>query len=153
MRFGHRVAGEDLALQQRAEVALLLRLGAVVGDDLGVAGVGGLAAEDDRRPLGAAEDLVQQRELDLAVAGAAQVGPEVCGPEALVPDLVLQRVDGPAAVVVQRREGQARPDEVQRLDLLPDELVGPVQLLLELGIGLEVPRHCVPLVGVGRIRF
>ena len=65
---GHRVAGEDLAVEQRVEVLLLLLVGAVVGDDLGVAGVGGLAAEDDRGPLRAAQDLVQQRQLELAVA-------------------------------------------------------------------------------------
>ena len=47
---GHRVAGEDLAVEQRLEVALLLLGRAVVGDDLGVAGVGRLAAEHDRRP-------------------------------------------------------------------------------------------------------
>ena len=36
---------------------------------------------------------------------------------------------------------QAGPEQVERLDLLADELVGPVQLRLELGLGLEVPRH------------
>ena len=68
LRLGHRVAGEQLAVEQRLQVALLLLGGAVVGDDLGVAGVGRLAAEDDRRPRRPAEDLVQQRELELAVA-------------------------------------------------------------------------------------
>ena len=47
---GHRVTREDLALQERKEVALLLCFGAVVGDDLGVAGVGRLAAEDRSGP-------------------------------------------------------------------------------------------------------
>ena len=81
VRFGHRVAGEQLAVEQRPQVALLLLVGAVVGDDLGVAGVGGLAAEHDRRPLRAAQDLVEQRELELAVALAAELGPEVGGPQ------------------------------------------------------------------------
>ena len=80
---GHRVAGEDLAVEQRLQVALLLLVGAVVGDDLGVAGVGRLAAEDDRRPLRPAEDLVEQRQLQLAVALAAELGAEVGGPQAL----------------------------------------------------------------------
>src|SRR5256885_4469547 len=57
----HRVRGEALAVQQRLEVARLLLLGAVLGDDLGVAGVGRLAAEDDRRPRGAPDQLVHQR--------------------------------------------------------------------------------------------
>jgi len=38
-------------------------------------------------------------------------------------------------------ELEVREREVQRLALLPHEAVDPVQLLLELGIGLEVPRH------------
>ena len=50
LRLGHRVAGEHLAVEQRLEIAGLLLVGAVVGDDLGVAGVGGLGAEDDGRP-------------------------------------------------------------------------------------------------------
>ena len=49
---GHRVRREDLTVEQRPQVALLLLVGAVVGDDLGVARVGCLAAEDDRTPTG-----------------------------------------------------------------------------------------------------
>ena len=54
---------------------LLLLVGAVVGDDLGVAGVGRLAAEDDRGPADPAQDLVHQRELHLAVALPPSSGP------------------------------------------------------------------------------
>src|SRR5687767_15659984 len=51
--------------------------GAVVGDDLRVAGVGRLAAEHDRGPQRPAEDLVQQGQLQLAVTLPAQLGAEV----------------------------------------------------------------------------
>ncbi len=84
VRLGHRVAGE--ASRRRAAAGGSCSFcsgGAVVGDDLGVAGVGRLAAEHDRRPLRAAEDLVQQRELELAVALAAELGAEVGGPQPL----------------------------------------------------------------------
>jgi AcrR family transcriptional regulator len=53
----------------------------------------------------------------------------------------LQRVDDLAAVLVERREREPGPHEVERLDLLAHERVDPVQLLLELGVGLEVPSH------------
>ena len=153
MRLGHRVAGEHLAVEQRLQVALLLLVGAVVGDDLGVAGVGRLAAEDDRRPLRAAEDLVQQRQLQLAVALAAELGTEVGRPQALGAHLVLERIDDAALAVIERDELLVREEIVERLDLLADELVGPVQLLLVLGIGLEVPRHLRLLADRGRLAF
>ena len=111
VRLGHRVAGEDLAVEQRAQVALLLLGRAVVGDDLGVAGVGRLAAEHDRRPLRPAEDLVEQRQLELAVALAAQLGAEVGGPQLLAPDLFLERVDDLAQLSssgVKTRSGHTR---------------------------------------------
>ena len=45
-------------------------------------------------------------------------------------------------------------DEVERLDLLADELVGPVELRLVVGIGLEVPRHWqTPFRSLARIAF
>ena len=39
-----------------------------------------------------------QRELQLAVALAAELGPEVAGPQALVAHLLLERVDDRAAL-------------------------------------------------------
>jgi len=114
-----------------------------VREDLGVAGVGRLAAEDVRRPHRAAEDLVQERELHLPVARAAELGPEVARPEAVLPDLGLQRigdllVDRVPAVV---RRGGVGKREVERLDLTPHELLRPVELLLKVGLGLEIPGH------------
>ena len=87
VRLGHRVAGEASRRRAAAGGSAPSARGAVVGDDLGVAGVGRLAAEDDRRPRRPAEDLVEQRQLQLAVALAAELGAEVGGPQALVAHL------------------------------------------------------------------
>ena len=102
--------------------------------------VGRLAAEDGGRAAVTAEHLVHQRELDLAEALAAEFGAEVAGPQALVLHLLLQRLDRASGdrvgLVVRVAE-----HEVERLDLLAHELVDPVELFLELRIGLEIPRH------------
>ncbi len=149
MRLGHRVAGEDLAVEERLEIALLLIVGAVVREDLGVAGVGRLAPEDDRRPLRPPEDLVEQRELELSVALAAELRAQVRRPQVVAPHFLLERVEDLAQLLVGRCELQPRKHEVERLDFLADELVGPVQLRLVLGVGLEVPCHGTP---PGRLR-
>ena len=99
------------------------------------------------RPLRAAQDLVEQRQLQLAEALPAQLGPEVGGPQPLAPHLFLQRVDRLTALPFQRHELHVREREVERLDLLADELVHPVELLLVLRIGFEVPRHVQPSLG------
>lgn len=80
VRFGHREAGEYLALQQRGEVLRLLFIGAVLGEDLRVTGIGGLRTENQRRPAGTAENLVQQRQSHLAVSLAAEIWFEVRRP-------------------------------------------------------------------------
>ena len=56
----HREARHDPVVEQRLEVAGLELRRAVVGEDLAVAGVGGLRPEDDRCALRPPEDLVQQ---------------------------------------------------------------------------------------------
>ena len=50
-------------------------------------------------------------------------------------------------------EGLATPHQVERFDLLADEGVHPVELLLELRFGAEVPRHrfAIPLDGPGAV--
>ena len=89
----------------------------------------------------AAEDLVEQRQLHLAVALAAEFGAEVAGPQALVA--------APSAAAAAARPSTSRvglvvrvaEHEVERLDLVAHELVDPVELRLVLGIGLEVPHE------------
>ena len=153
LRLRHRVARPHLLREQRLEVLLLLLLGAVGGEDLHVPGVGCLAAEDRRRRAVRAEDLVQERELELPEAGAADVLVEEDAPEALLLDLVLQPVDE----AVDGRRTADRPTgggerERQRLDLLAAELLDPVELLLEFEIGREVPGHEVPPRVCGALR-
>jgi len=63
------------------------------------------------------------------------------GPHLLAAHLVLQRIDDSPPRLVQWREREPRPHAVERLDLVAHERIGPVQLLLELGLGLEIPRH------------
>ena len=148
VRFGHRVAREHLAVEQRLEVALLLLRRAVVGDDLRVAGVGRLAAEDDRRPLRPAEDLVQQRELELAVALATELGAEVRGPQ-LAGRAPLPSAGRRSCAACRRAARTARAGHSRSSGSTSSRtnVVDPVELLLELGVGLEVPRHCrAPLV-------
>ncbi len=72
------------------EPFLLLR-GAVMGEDLGVAGIRCLRPENNRAEAGAAELFVHQGQFELAVALAAQFRPQVAGPQAAFLNLLLQR--------------------------------------------------------------
>ena len=64
------------------------------------------------------------------------------GPQVLLAHALLERVDDRAAGVVEGVVGEAREHQVEWLDLVAHERVRPVELLLELGLSLEVPRHC-----------
>ena len=123
-----------------------------MGEDLAVARVRGVAAEHDRAAVGAPEALVEQRQLHLPVARAAEVGPEVARPQPAVAHLLLQRRDQRLADRVAHVPG-VLDDLVDRHDLLADEVVDPVELLLVVVVGLEVPAHVVssvhPSVGNG----
>src|SRR5262249_30885664 len=136
LRFGHRVARTHALSEQRFEVLRLLLLGAVRREDLHVARVGSLAAEDRRCRVVRAEDLVEQRELELAEARAADVLVEEDPPEALRFDLVLQAVDeavdgrGPAHWPRGGREC-----EREWLDLLTAELLRPAPPPPEIPVG------------------
>ena len=93
------------------------------------------------RPLGPAEDLVHERELHLPVALAAELGAEVAGPQALVAHLLLEGIDHLAQRVV---EGwKALPPHTRSSGSISSRTnaVHPVELLLELRFGREVPRH------------
>ena len=87
-----------------------------------------------------AEDLVHEAELDLAEALAAEIGREVRRPQLLLAHLLLQRGDRAAEALL----AHLAVDRLDRPDLLPHERLHPVQLLLELGLGREVPRHAMP---------
>ena len=140
LRLGHREAGDDVVGQQGLQVPGLLVFGPIDGKDLGIAGVGGLAAKDGRREDGAPQDFVHQGQLDLTVAGTAQLRSEVAGPKAAILDLRLQRPDEPAVQRVVDIE-RTLENEVQRLYFLADECVDPGELFGEIGVGLEIPGH------------
>src|SRR4029078_10662163 len=72
-----------------------------------------------------------------------ELGVQVGGPQAALADLLLKRGDQPPErVLVELAE-----DRLDRPDLLANEVAHPVQLLLELGLGREIPGHCGPPVG------
>ena len=137
---GHRERRAQVAGQQRVQPLLLLVLRAGQREDLGVARVRRLVAERDRRERLRAEDLVHQAELDLAEALAAEVGRQVRRPQAALADLLLQRRDRALEAVL----AELVEDRLERPDLLAHEVAHPVELLLELGLGGEVPGHARP---------
>jgi hypothetical protein len=144
LRLGHRVGRPELLVHERDEPPLLLLGRAVGGEHLHVAGVGRGRAEEARRRRVPAQDLVDQRQLELPEARAAQLLVEEQRPQAPVLDLLLQG----AGARLHRRVAEAerrREDQVERGDLLPAELLDPIELLLEFGLGREVPGHALPL--------
>src|SRR4029079_9544028 len=82
LRLGHAEEGAHLAGDERPEEALLLVVGAVEVEDLPVARVRGLAAEDQLRDEAAADLLVQVRVLEKAAARAARLRRQVRRPQA-----------------------------------------------------------------------
>ncbi len=65
LRFGHGKAGNDIAIEQRLQVALLLRGGAVMGENFAVAGIRCLAAKDDTTKQRAASSSLIKRKAHL----------------------------------------------------------------------------------------
>ena len=143
-RLGHREAGPQLAGQQRLHPLPLLLVGAADGDELRVARVRRLVAEDARRVDAGTEDLVHQAQLHLAEPAAAHLRRQVGRPQALVLDLLLERRgDGDEALPPLRRAPEVG-EGLEGHDLLADEAAHPVELRLELGLGGEVPGHATP---------
>ena len=138
----HGVARDNVALEEGLEILRLL-LGCSEGrQDLGIAGVGRLGPEHPRSPGRTGHDLVHQRQLDLAVSQPSEVGAQVGGPQALVPDLLLEWLEKEFDVLALRHLVDVmRIYQSQRLYLLPHELPHPGELLLKLRIRLELPRH------------
>ena len=139
VRLGHRERRADVAGQQRLEPALLLLGRAGEREDLRVPRVRRGVAERQRRDDARAEDLVQQAELDLAVALPAELGRQVGGPQAAGADLVLERLDRPLEAV--HVELAAEEQRLDRPQPLADEAVRPLQLRRVLRVRREVPAH------------
>ena len=148
VRLGHAEGAAQVAGEQRVQPALLLLGRAGHREDLRVAGVGRGVAEGQRRDRRGAEDLVHQPEAHLAHALPAELGRQVRGPQPALLDLLLQRRDRLAQAV----EAELVPDRLERPDLAADELGHPVELLLEVGVGGEVPAHAASFrSGAGRL--
>ena len=146
LRFGHRIARGDLAAEQRLQVAGLLLVGAEHRQNLGVARIRRLATEHRRRPAGTAEDLVEQRELDLAEALATELRAQMRGPQPLILHLLLQRPQNRhhlGVLLVIWVEG----DEIEGFKLVPHELFDPVELCLIFRVCFEIPHGGHPFPG------
>src|SRR5690606_25911949 len=94
----------------------------------------------------APKNLVHQRKLDLAETRPAELGAQVAGPQPpFLHDLLQRAHQGGEARIVDIP--LAAQHEVEGLDLVAYELIDPVQLALEVCVGLEVPCHILsPLV-------
>ena len=94
-RLGHREARPDLTGEQRLHPPPLLLVGPADRQELGIAGIGGVVAEDPGCQRRLPEDLVHQAELHLAEAAAAELRRQVGGPQAHVAHLLLQWLGDP----------------------------------------------------------
>ncbi len=84
VRLGHGEERADLARYQWLQPALLLLLGTELPEDLPVARIRRLAAEEQLAPERAADLLVQERVREEASVGAPRLGGQVRSPQALV---------------------------------------------------------------------
>jgi len=109
-----------------------------VSDDLGIAGVRGLTAENGRGQTIAAQLLVHQAELQLTITLTTKFWTQVTGPEALILDLLLK---GPDEFIPAQGPMHRHAQMAERLDLVAHEVLNPVQLLLKFWIGFKVPCH------------
>ncbi len=134
---GHRERASQVTREQRMQVALLLVRRTREREHLAVAGVRRGVAEHRGRVRRGAEDLVHEAEPDLAEALPAEVRRQVRGPQPALLDLLLERLDRPLPALLP----QLVEDRLDRPDLLAHEGAHPVQLLLELRVGGEVPCH------------
>ena len=140
LRLGHGEAGHNLAVHQRLQVLRFLRRRAEVGEDFGVAGVRRGGAKNSRGEKRAAEDFVHQRELQLAPATTAHRRRQMAGPQPLRAHLGFERRHDAHQRFVARVVGFVFGKEVvERLNLLANESLNPVQLALEFGLGFKIP--------------
>ena len=136
---GHGERRPQLPVQQRLQPPLALRL-VTRGLDahrqqLRVPRIGRVVAEHHRRQRRLAQDLVHQAQPHLPEPHAAQRRRQVRRPQPLGLDLLLQRPHGHPHLVVGEIQG------LEREHLLAHEAAHPLQLLLELGLGREIPGH------------
>src|ERR1700674_3033092 len=109
-------------------------------EDLRVARVRRLASKHNRREPRAPEDLVHQRELDLPVALPAELRSEMARAQFALAHFGLQRPHQLVSFRIANVVSMSQP-VVERLDFLAHELIDPVEVLLELGLGFKIPTH------------
>src|ERR1700730_9063209 len=101
-----------------------------MGQYLGVPRIRCLTAKDDRPAVAPTQDLVEESQLDLAVAGPTQMGPEMGSPQTPLADTVLERRDELLTDRVLHVPRMA-DNKVEGLDFLPNECLDPIKFLLE----------------------
>lgn len=122
----HREAAAQLTGQQGLHPPLLLKIVTAEREQLCVAGVRRVIAEDRRCEHALTEDLVHQAQLELTEPTAAELRLEMSRPQALVPNLLLELV----GVLCEGRFAEV--GDLQRDDLFTDEGPHPFELLREL---------------------
>ena len=115
---GHREAAANSALDQRLQPPFLLLVGPVEVEDLDVAGVGGVAVEDEVAERGAAEDLGNQSEVDQAETHTAVLPGMARRPQAHLTDSFTFLLDFRQELA----EGFAEKGLFHRQKLAVDEL-------------------------------
>ena len=84
---------------------------------------------------------MHQPELDLPETAATEFGRQVRRPQALVFDLLLQRLGDFGESLTTLRAAELRSECFEREDLLLHELAHPRELCFEFWFGLEIPCH------------
>ena len=148
-RLGEREGAGDLTPEVGPEPPILLRVRRAVGQELHVPAVGCLHAEDRHRHHAATDDLRHQCELELAEPASTDRWVEKGSPQALRLHLVLQVALDELPLLGRQ------PVEywLERDQLSVDERPHPRELLLELRLRLEVPRHPLPVRSCRRRRI
>ncbi len=142
LRLGHGEARPHRPLAQRAQVALLLLVGAEVQQRVHVALVGRLAVEHPRPVVGARRLGLHHRQGDVAETHAAPLGRHLRQPQA---GLARRRPQGEELAVVRALVGLAQGAGVDALlggaDDVVDERPDTAAQLVELRRQAEIDRH------------
>ena len=139
-RLGQRKGAGDVAPEVGPEPPFLLRLGGTVRHQLHVPAVGRLHPENGHRHHATTDDLRHQRQVQLPEPFPTEIRVEEGAPEAAFFDLVLEMALDDLPLL----GGQLVEEGLEGDDLAVDERPHPGQILFELRLGLEVPRHPRP---------
>ena len=116
--FGHRKSRPYFPVQQRCQPLLFLRLAAVLGQHLHVAGIGRAAIKNLRTPQDSSHDLGQRCVFEIAQTGAVLIVRQEKIPQLLFPGLFLE--------FIHQRRGD--PAILRCLDRLPVTLLDRINV-------------------------